>query len=147
MTSSANLVALLKEHEGLRLKPYLCPAGVPTIGFGTTAYPDGKRVTLADSAITEGQAEEFLCHDLKRFEAAVNSIKVVLTQNQYDALVSFTYNVGATAFKNSTLAKKVRVNPGDESIRNEFNKWVNGGGKKLPGLVRRRADEANLFFT
>jgi len=133
-TSSAGL-ALIKEHEGLRLDAYLCPARVWTIGYGHTGdvHP-GQR-------ITEAMADLLLQSDLKSFERAVNAaVKVPLTQGQFDALVSFAFNVGAGAFRLSTLLRV--LNEGDyRAAAKQFDRWVHGGGKVLPGLVRRRRDE------
>lgn len=140
-------IKLIASFEGLKLKPYLCPANVPTIGYGTTRYPNGFKVSLNDKPITEAQAKEYLLHDLERFEAAVDAMCIdTLTQNQFNALVSFTYNLGEQSLRSSTLLKKVNANINDPSIKNEFMKWVNAGGKKLEGLVRRRAAEAEMYF-
>lgn len=145
-TGSAG-IALIKQFEGFMSKPYLCPAGVATIGFGATFYPDGKKVTMQDSPITESVGHDLLINMLGRFEKAVDSsCRDDLTQNQFDALVSFTYNLGEGNLRSSTLLKKVNANPNDPTIRDEFMKWVKAGGKTLPGLVRRREAEANLYF-
>ena len=113
---------------------------------GTTVYPTGIKVKKGES-ITKIQAEEYLSNDLKVFEKAVNdSVKVALTQNQFDALVSFTYNVGQGALKASTLLKK--LNERDYlGAANEFGKWNKGGGKVMLGLTRRREAEKQLFLT
>lgn len=138
---------LIKQYEGFRSNPYLCPAGVPTIGYGSTYYEDGKRVTLADSSITEQRATDLLLHTLVKYENAVDKLCTDnLTQNQFDALVSFTYNLGENNLRVSTLLKKVNANPSDENIADEFYKWVHAGGEVLPGLVKRRAAEAKLYF-
>jgi len=139
---------MIKSFEGFRAAPYKCSAGVPTIGYGATFYPGGKKVTMTDAAITEEQAVELLANMLVSFEKYVDSYCVdTITQNQFDALVSFAYNLGPSNLKSSTLLKKVNANPADESIRLEFMKWVKAGGKTLKGLVRRREAEANLYFT
>ena len=139
---------LIKSFEGFKSKPYKCPAGVPTIGYGATFYPNGKKVTMADKAITEQDATDLLCHMLESFEKYVDSYcRDDVNQNQFDALVSFAYNLGPANLKSSTLLKKVNANPNDETIRAEFMKWVKAGGKTLKGLVRRREAEANLYFT
>ena len=139
---------LIKQFEGLRLKPYLDSVGVPTIGWGTIRYPNGSIVGINDRVITEAEAESFLQNDVKRFELDVDAMATdVLTQNQFDALVSFTYNLGAGALKGSTLLKKVNVNPNDPTIRMEFVKWVYAGGEVLEGLKKRRIMEADLYFT
>lgn len=139
---------LIKKYEGFRAKPYLCPAKVPTIGYGATYYPDGRKVKLTDSAISEGFATNLLEVMLTPYEKAVDSFcRDDISQNQFDALVSFAYNLGITALKNSTLLKKVNANPNDKTIKNEFLKWVNAGGKKLQGLVNRRTEESELYFS
>jgi lysozyme len=146
-STSANGLAIIKKHEGLRLSSYLCPAGVPTIGYGNTRYPDGRKVILGEKLSSEKEATQLLLASLQSFEAAVNRHLPNLNQCQFDALVSFTYNVGTGAFIKSTLLKKAKVNPADPSILDEFQKWVRGGGKVLPGLVTRRREEANLYFS
>jgi lysozyme len=140
-------LSIIKKYEGLKLNAYICPANVPTIGFGSTFYPDGRRVKLGDK-ITLQEAESILLHDIKRFEKEViSSVKMEITNNQLSALISFVYNVGASAFRKSTLLKKVNANPTDLTIHNEFMRWTRAGGKVLPGLVKRRAEESKLYFT
>lgn len=131
---------LIKKYEGLKLSAYKCPAGVWTIGYGHTAG------VYAGQKITQKQADEIFDKDIKQFEDAVNSlVKVPLKQGQFDALVSFVYNVGKTAFANSTLLKM--LNSGNYSGAGEqFNRWVFAGGKKLVGLVKRREEEKELFL-
>ena len=145
MSTSQNGINLISSFEGCELKAYLCPAKVWTIGFGTTVYPNGVKVKKGDSC-TLDQAKQFKAHDLKNFEKAVNNlVKVQLTQNQFDALVSFTYNIGAGAFEKSTLLKK--LNAGDyQGVADQFTVWNKGGGKVLQGLVNRRAKERELFL-
>ena len=139
---------LIKSFEGLYLKPYLCPANVPTIGYGNTFYENGKKVTLKDPIITEARAIELLMSELGMYEQKVDSYCIdTINQNQFDALVSFCYNVGPGNLKSSTLLKKVNANPNDPTIRTEFLKWNKGGGKVLAGLTRRRTAEANLYFS
>jgi len=141
-------IDLITSFEGFRSAPYLCPAQVPTIGYGTTRYYNGIKVSMSDLPITKEKAVEYLMNDVHTFELAVDAMAVdVITQNQFNALVSFAYNLGQNALKNSTLLKKVNANPNDPAIRAEFNKWVNAGGKKLAGLVARRKAEADLYFT
>ena len=138
---------LIVKHEGLSLKPYLCPAKIPTIGYGNTYYPNGKRVTLLDEPITKEYALEIFKEIANRFAKAVSKLVVVpLNQNQFNALVSFAYNVGMANFQKSTLLKKVNKNKDDISIELEFNKWVFAKGVKLNGLVKRRKDESNVYF-
>jgi len=143
---SSKGLALIKKYEGFRANPYLCPANVPTIGYGTTRYPNGKKVALTDSAITEAQATNYLINDIKHFEKSVDALcRDDITQNQFDALVSFAYNLGTTALKNSTLLK--RVNNGQlNDVREQFMKWVYANGKPLEGLKKRRKEEADLFI-
>jgi lysozyme len=139
---------LIKKYEGFRANPYKCPAGVPTIGYGATYYPDGKRVKMTDAPVTEKQATEMLKTMLVGFEKAVDTYCIdTINQNQFDALVSFAYNVGTNALKNSTLLKKLNVNANDPTIRDEFKKWVKAGGKTLKGLVTRRNEEADIYFS
>lgn len=140
MKTSDNGIEFIKKHEGLRLKAYLCPSGKPTIGYGHT-----KGVKLGD-VITEEEAEQLLREDLIVVENEINRHNLNLNQNQFDALVSFVYNVGIGNFRSSTLLKKIKANPNDESIANEFKRWVYSNGKRLPGLVKRREEEAELYF-
>ena len=146
-STSALGLAIIKKHEGLRLSSYLCPAGVPTIGYGSTRYPDGRKVILGEKLSSEKEATQLLLATMAPFEAAVNKHLPNLNQCQFDALVSFAYNVGTGALIKSTLLKKAKVNPADPSIVDEFQKWVRGGGKVLPGLVTRRREEAKLYFS
>ena len=139
---------LICEFEGLRLKPYLCSAKVPTIGYGNTYYPNGKRVTLLDEPITREYAFEIFKEVADRFAKRVSDmVTKELTQNQFNALVSFTYNVGTGAFSTSTLLKKVNLNPNNVTIKNEFLKWTKAGGKVNNGLEMRRNKEALIYFS
>jgi lysozyme len=142
-------LGLIKKFEGFFSKPYLCPAGVPTIGYGLTYYPSDKRkVTLKDKPITEQVASQMLIEVLVIYEKEVlRFVKKTLTQNQFDALVSFCYNVGGTNLGKSTLLKKININPNDPSIASEFAKWNKAGGRVLAGLVKRRLEESNLYFS
>ena len=140
-------IEMIKSFEGFRSAPYKCPAGIPTIGYGATFYPDGKKVTMADKAITEQEGTALLQSMLVSFEKYVDSYcRDDINQNQFDALVSFAYNLGPANLKSSTLLKKVNLNPEDETIHLEFMKWVKAGGKTLKGLVRRREAESQLYF-
>lgn len=140
---------LIKSFEGWFSKPYLDPIGIPTIGYGFTYYlPSRKKVTILDKPITMPQGELMLKDILTNYENDVKRlVKKPLNQNQFDALVSFTYNLGATNVGKSTLLKKVNVNPNDPTIKDEFMKWDKAGGKVFSGLVRRRKAEADLYFT
>ena len=141
-------IKLIKQFEGFKAKPYLCPANVPTIGYGNTFYSDGRKVKLTDPEISEATADTLLRSVLVSFEQYVDSFcRDDINQNQFDALVSFCFNLGPTNLRNSTLLKKVNANPKDPNIRTEFMKWTRAGGKVLPGLVRRREAEANLYFS
>ena len=141
MKTSPKGIALIKEFEGLRLKAYKCPGGVWTIGYGHTADVKPGMV------ISEAQAEDYLIADLIAFEKYLNDLGLVINQNQFDALVSFIYNVGTGNFYSSTLLRKVRANPQDNSIMDEFLRWVYSKGRVLPGLQRRRLREMKLYFS
>lgn len=139
---------LIKQFEGLKLKPYLCPANIATVGYGNTYYPDGTKVKVTDPAITKERAEELLKHLVVSYEKAVDSFcRDDISQNQFDALVSFAYNVGVGNLQKSTLIKKVNANPKDVTIADEFMKWNKAAGRVLAGLTRRRQAEANLYFS
>lgn len=138
---------LIKKYEGLSLKPYLCPAKIPTIGYGATYYPNGSKVKLTDKSISEYEASVMLSNMLRHYENSVDSFtRDDITQNQFDALVSFAYNCGVGNLKSSTLLKKVNANPNDPLIKNEFLKWNKASGKVLKGLTIRRQEEANLYY-
>lgn len=138
---------LITQWEGLRLKPYLCSAGVPTIGYGSTRYENGHKVKLSDAAITKERAYELFLNTISTYEKAVFTLtNDDINQNQFNALVSFAYNLGSTALQNSTLLRKINANLNDPAIANEFRKWVNAGGKKVHGLVNRREDEIKMYF-
>lgn len=138
---------LIKSHEGCKLNAYLCPAGIATIGYGNTFYPDGTKVKIGDK-ITQQEANDLFLLIVDKFAVKVSIMfNPNLSDNQFSALVSFAYNVGTGALTNSTLRKKVLKNPLDTSIRDEFMKWNKAGGKVLNGLISRRKDEANLYFT
>ena len=139
---------LIKQFEGLKLKPYLCPASICTIGYGNTYYPDGTKVKLTDPAITAQKAEELLKFLVQSYEKGVDSFcRDDISQQNFDALTSFAYNVGVGNLQKSTLIKKVNANPNDPAIRLEFMKWNKGAGKILAGLTRRRQAEADLYFS
>jgi lysozyme len=138
----------ITKHEGLRLKPYLCPAKIPTIGYGNTYYSDGKRVTLLDKDITKQQAFDMFKEIANRFGKRVDELVTSnINQNQFNALVSFAYNVGTGNFSSSTLLKKINKNPNDLTLKAEFLRWNKAGGKVLNGLTNRRNEEADLYFS
>lgn len=143
---SARGIEFLIAEEGLRLKPYLDSVKIPTIGVGCTYYESGKRVTMQDPAITKERAIELFRNLLKSYELAVYSTtRDDLNQNQFDALVSLCFNIGVSAFKGSTVLKRVNKNPLDKTIADAFLMWKNAGGK--PILLKRRQREAELYFT
>lgn len=139
-------IDLMHEFEGLRLDAYLCPANVPTIGYGSTFYSDGRKVKLGDR-ITKEEADELFLIVAEDFAKRVRTLlRKELNENQFSALVSFTYNVGVGNLKKSTLLRKVNINPSDPTIHNEFLKWNKAAGKVLAGLTRRREHESKLYF-
>ncbi|KMN36495.1 muraminidase [Chromobacterium sp. LK1] len=138
-TSDAG-ITLVKSSEGLKLVAYKCPAGIWTNGYGHTG-PD----VTPGQVITQAQADALLARDLERFEAGVaRLVKVPLNQNQFDALVCFSFNLGLGALQGSTLLRL--LNAGDYAgAAAQFPRWNKAGGKELPGLARRRAAEQSLF--
>lgn len=144
MKVSAAGISLIKEFEGVRLKSYKCPAGVWTLGVGHTSAAGPPKVGPG-MEITNAQAMKILAQDLVQFEDGVDAaVKVPLTQNQFDALVSFAFNVGLGALQKSTLLRK--LNAGQYgAVPAELMKWTKAGGKELPGLIRRRRAEAALW--
>jgi len=139
---------LIKSFEGLKLKPYKCSAGIPTIGYGSTYYENGIKVQMSDAPITGARAEMLLKNVADRFAQKVaNLLKKPVTQNQFNALVSFAFNVGSGALASSTLLKLVNANPNDAMIAKEFLKWNKAGGKPIQGLTNRRVKESALYFT
>lgn len=157
--ASNTCIELIKQFEGLFLTAYLDPVGVPTIGFGTTQYPDGTKVRMGDTC-TVAEANQYLQYEVaEKAKAVAHMLRyTIVTQRQFDALVSFAYNVGVDALKNSTLLKKLLHNTNDYSIAHyktlagkplvdscEFLRWVRADGKVLNGLIRRRQAEADLY--
>lgn len=143
---SDEMTQKIKKFEGYMSKAYADAKGVWTIGYGNTFYADGTSVKEGDT-ITKSEAEKLFSEVLNQFAGDVaDAVRVELNKCQFDALVSFTYNVGIGNLKRSTLLKKVNADPEDESIRDEFNKWIKSGGKTLPGLIKRRKDEADYYF-
>jgi lysozyme len=142
MQAGKNCIDLIKKFEGLRLESYKCPAGLWTIGYGNTQWENGIKVK-ENQVIDIQRAEKLLTFWVSKY---ADRITVKCNQNQFDALVSFAYNVGIGNFDSSTLKKKVIANPNDPTIRDEFMKWVSSRGKQLAGLVKRREAEANLYF-
>lgn len=142
-------IDLICSFEGFRAAPYRCPAGIPTIGYGSTRYPGGVPVKMTDPPITEERAKRILAANLDEYEKAVNRyVQVPLNQNQIDALVSFTYNCGPQNLRTSTLLRM--LNQGDyAAVPSQLMRWtkayVQGRYVTLKGLVRRREAEGALF--
>ena len=138
---------LIKRYEGLRLKPYRCAAGLWTVGYGHV-IGDGR--TLPDSenrTLTKEEVDSLLSADIRRFERGVLRLcPVLLTQGQFDALVSFSFNLGLGNLQRSTLRMKTNRGERDAAAK-EFMKWTKAGGKVLSGLVKRRSDEAVLYLS
>lgn len=145
MKISAMGLELIKEFEGFSANAYLCPAKIPTIGYGNTFYSDGRKVKLGEQ-ISKTDALELLEKIVNKdfADKIFSAIKVPVAQNQFDAMVSLAYNIGTGSFLKSTLLKK--VNAGDFiGASEEFLKWNKSGGKELLGLTRRRKREQDLF--
>ena len=140
-------LALIKEFEGCKLSAYQCPAGIWTIGIGSTHYGDGTPVTKNRTLPTEKAAIALLAATIGQYEKAVNAMGVELTQNEFDALVCLCYNIGAGNFLKSTLVKMLKAGDDKAEISQEFLRWDKAGGKPLAGLTRRRNAEAELFLT
>lgn len=141
MKASVYAYELIKQFEGLRLKAYLCPAGIWTIGYGHTSG------VSPNSFITIQEADEYLHRDVATIEMQLNKLNLSLRQCQWDAIVSFVFNVGIGNFKASTLLAKIRINPDDNSIIDEFLRWVYANGKVIRGLQKRRLTEMKLYFS
>ena len=145
MTPSNSCYNVIKHYEGCKLEAYLCPAKIPTIGFGNTFYPDGKPVKMGDK-ITLKQAEDILPNIVLKFAQGVDRlVKRELLQCEFDALVSFAYNCGLGNLEKSNLLREVNKKGSALKIETEFIKWNKGGGKVLDGLTRRRKTEALLY--
>lgn len=143
----APTIKLIEEFEGFRAKAYVDPVNIWTIGFGTTIYPDDSRVKRGDLC-TEVQALSWLSNDIMklRIPAIKNYVKVSLNQNEIQALVSFVYNIGNTAFERSTLLRKLNARRPRKEVADEFYRWTKARGTTLIGLVRRRSIEHDLFL-
>lgn len=146
-TPSQQIKAMIRSWEGLRLQAYRCPAGVLTIGYGHTGND-----VRAGMTITAAQAGELLDRDLQRTSESLAkllgiNLSASLSQGQTDALVSLAFNIGIGALSRSTLMRKLKANPADPSIGGEFVRWVYAGGKRQPGLERRRRAEAAFYFS
>ncbi len=141
MKASQQAYNLIREFEGLRLTAYRCPSGIWTVGYGHTAN------VVPGTTITQLQANLLLQEDITQCENTLNKYNLALTQNMYDALISFIYNVGPGNFHRSALLSKIKANPYDSSISDEFLKWIHSCGKPLAGLQRRRMAEMKLYFS
>jgi lysozyme len=147
LTDLSIAAALCREFEGFRARPYLCPAGIPTIGYGSTYYEDGRRVSLQDPPITRQAADDLLMYELRHtylpgtLRACPN---LALHPRRCNAIVDFAYNLGVGRLQTSTLRRTILAEDWDAS-REQLMRWVRGGGKVLPGLVRRRKAEAELL--
>jgi lysozyme len=140
-------VKMLEQLEGLKLKAYKCNAGVWTIGIGNTFYQDGTKVKEGDS-ITKIQAYFLFNLISKKFIDAINdNVKVKINQNQFNSLFCWVYNIGISAFKNSTLLRILNVNPNDGNIAKQFLRWNKIAGVESKGLTNRRIKESSLYFT
>ena len=140
-------IDLIKSFEGLSLKPYLDPIKIPTIGYGTIEYPDGKRVTMYDIDITEEQAIEYLTFEVNKKSTGIEKVcKVPLNDNEFAALASFAYNLGSHALETSTLMKLLNAGTDRAAVADQFLRWDKADGKQLPGLTRRRQAERSLFL-
>lgn len=145
MKTSKAGITLICSWEGFSPKPYLCPAKVPTIGYGSTRYADGHAVTMADPPISLDTAQKLFADNLPQYERAVErAVKMPLQQHEFDALVSLCYNIGADAFAKSTLVKLLNKNKRTEAAA-QFLLWNKANGIVLKGLVDRRAAEKKMF--
>jgi lysozyme len=138
---------LCRHFEGFRSKPYICPAGYPTIGYGTVYKPDGTKVTMDDAPISKAQADEWLLSELRtNYAAGVlrASPRLIAHPKILGAMIDFSYNLGVARYRASTLRRKVD-NQDWEAAKEQLMRWTRGGGKVLPGLVRRRQAEASLL--
>lgn len=152
MQVSQSFFTFLASQEGEKLCPYLDVAGIPTIGIGSTYYEDGTKVKMTDSCITHSRAVQICMNVLKDFEATISALAPDVSQNQFDALVSFSYNIGTGAFRSSTLLKRIKAGANEKDIREAFNMWTKVRNPKTGKLdvndwqVKRRKAEANLYF-
>lgn len=140
-------VALCKQFEGFSSKPYLCPAGIPTIGYGSTYYADGSKVKLTDQAISEPAAADLLLHELQftYLPGVLRLCPILLTDaKKCNAVADFAYNLGLGRLQTSTLRRKINAQEWAEA-KTELLKWNKGGGRVLPGLDKRRKAECQLF--
>tara|TARA_R110002126_G_scaffold80483_1_gene199138 strand:+ start:578 stop:1024 length:447 start_codon:yes stop_codon:yes gene_type:complete len=139
--------ALCKQFEGFKAKPYLCPAGVPTIGYGSTYYANGRKVTLTDETIFEPDATALLLHELHHtyLPSVLRQCPILLTdERKCNAIVDFAYNLGTGRLQTSTLKRKINASDW-VAAQEQLMLWTKGGGRVLPGLVKRRVAEVALL--
>jgi lysozyme len=139
---------LCRRYEGYRAKPYLCPAGVPTIGYGSTYYADTRKVTLEDPPMEEGAARALLMVELEHtyLPGVLRNCPVLATnERRCNAIVDYAYNLGVGRLQTSTLKRKINAQDWD-GVQEQLMLWTKGGGKVLPGLVARRKAECLLVF-
>ena len=147
LKTSDNGIVLIKQHEGFSRVPYECPAAVIAIGYGSTTYENGKTVLISDPPITQAAAYRLFRKNIHKYEKWINKlVKTNINQNQFDALVSLSYNIGVGSIKRSHLLKLVNENPNDPQIAVEFLKWRKANGKVVKGLETRRQKEVELYF-
>ena len=140
---------LCRRYEGYRAKPYLCPAGVPTIGYGSTYYADKRKVTLEDQPMEEGAARALLMVELEHtyLPGVLRNCPVLATnERRCNAIVDYAYNLGVGRLQTSTLKRKINAQDWD-GVQEQLMLWTKGGGKVLPGLVARRKAECLLVAT
>lgn len=148
LSPSINCINLIKRYEGCKLNAYVDPGSgnLPiTIGYGSTLYQNGLKIFMGQT-ITQDVADTLLMWEVDS-KAQGLQLPVSVLQCRFDAIVSFAYNLGLSAWLSSTLKIKVLANPADPTIRAEFMKWVHAGGAIMPGLVKRRSAEADLYFS
>lgn len=152
--ASKRIVEFISSFEGFSAKPYLDITGKPTIGYGATYYQDGRKVTMQDPPITKQCALDLKEFHIEEKENAVRRlVKSNINQNQFDALVSWVYNLGEGNLKTSTMLKKINANPNDQSIKNSWLQWNKARNKKTGklevsnGLTRRRNEEIKIYFS
>lgn len=151
MNISQKGLDLIRNFEGFKAFPYQDARGIWTIGYGTTYYPNGFKVSHTDMSVNEEQAMTCLRYHIdRRVIPAIkkhlgNDENIALSQHQIDALCSFVYNIGASAFEGSTLLKDIRSGAAAEVITTDFMMWVKSGGMLLKGLIKRRQAEADYF--
>ena len=139
--------SLCKQFEGFRSKPYLCPAGVATIGYGSTYYADGRKVTLQDTPISQDEANALLMHELEHtyLQGVLRNCPILLTdERRCNAIVDFCYNLGIGRLQTSTLKRKINAQDW-EGAKEELMKWSKAGGKVLSGLLKRRQAECSFM--